>query len=70
MSRDRKKFSTMENARVSKTKEGMPWCKGGFEPFSEGGKRGGHTNLLRKSIPNSGSIEGKIMTKLFYRFMD
>ena len=30
MSRDRKKFSTMENARLSETKEGMPWCKGGF----------------------------------------
>ena len=55
---------------MSETKEGMPWCKVGFELFSEGGKRGGRTNLLRKSIPNSGSIEGKTMTELFDRFMD
>ena len=39
--------------------------KVGFEPFSEGGKREGRTNLIRKSIPNSESIEGKTMTKLF-----
>ena len=38
--------------------------KVGFEAFSEGGERGGRTNLLRKSIPNSGSTEGKTMTKL------
>ena len=44
--------------------------KVGLEPFSEGGKRGGCTNLLRKNISNSGSIEGKTMPELFDRFMD
>ena len=42
----------------------------GFELFSEGGKSGGCTNFLGKSIPNSGSIKDKTMTKLFDRFMD
>ena len=44
--------------------------KVGFEAFSEGGIRGGHTNLLRKSISNSGNIKSKTITKLFDRFMN
>ena len=27
-------------------------------------------NLIRKSIPNSGGINSKIVTKLFHRFMN
>ena len=57
---------------MSKTKAGMPWCKLGFEPFSEGGNRGGPTNLIRKSILNSRSIKSKskTITNLFHRLMD
>ena len=44
--------------------------KVGFEAFSEGDQRGGRTNLPRKSIPNSGSIKSKAITKLFDRFRD
>ena len=71
ISRDRKESKHhIECQGVSKTKEGMPWCKGRFEAFSEGGQRGGRMNLLRKSIPNSGSIKSKTITKLFDGFMD
>ena len=43
--------------------------KVGFEAFSEGGQRGGRRNLLRKSIPKSGSIKSKTITKMFDAFM-
>ena len=39
--------------------------KVGFEEFSEGGQRGGRTNLLRKSIPNSGSTNHYFNIHLF-----
>ena len=48
----------------------MLGVKVGFEVFSEGGQRGRHTNLLRKSILNSGSIKRKTTNKLFDGFMD
>ena len=48
----------------------MLWCKVGFKLFSEGGQGGRGMNLIRKSIPNSGSIKSKTITKLFDRFMN
>ena len=33
-------------------------------------REGGHTNLIRKSIPNSGGIKSKTITKLLDRFID
>ena len=56
--------STMENAR------GMIQAKVGFELLSEGGQQGRGTNLIRESIPHSGSIKCKTITKLFDRFVN
>ena len=42
----------------------------GFELLSEGGQRGRGTNLIRESIPYSGSIKRKTITKLFDRFVN
>ena len=38
--------------------------------LSEGGQGGRGTNLIRKSIPHSGSMKSKTITKLFDRFMN
>ena len=48
----------------------MLWCTGRFELLSEGGQRGRGTNLIRESIPHSGSIKCKTITKLFDRFVN
>ena len=42
----------------------------GFKLLSEGGQGRRGTNLIRKSIPHSGSIKSKTITKLFDRFMN
>ena len=42
----------------------------GFELLSEGGQRGRGMNLIRESIPHSGSIKCKTITKLFDRFVN
>ena len=42
----------------------------GFELLSEGGQRGIGTNLIRESIPHSGSIKRKTISKLFDRFVN
>ena len=60
----------MENCRgMILTKVGMLWCTG-LKLLSEGGQGGRGTNLIRKSIPYSGSIKSKTITKLFDRFMN
>ena len=41
----------------------------GFKLLSEGGSERECMNLIRKSIPNSGSIQSKAITKLFDRFL-
>ena len=38
--------------------------------LSEGGQQGRGMNLIRKSIPHSGSIKHKTITKLFVRFVN
>ena len=38
--------------------------------LSEGGQGGRGTNLISKSIPHSGGIKSKSITKLFDRFMN
>ena len=48
----------------------MLWCTGRFELLSEGGQRGRGTNHIRESIPHSGSIKRKTITKLFDRFVN
>ena len=42
----------------------------GFEALFERGLGGGHTNLIRKNITNSGCIKRKTITKLFDGFMN
>ena len=42
----------------------------GFELLSERGQGGRGTNLIWKSIPHSGGIKSKTITKLFDRFMN
>ena len=42
----------------------------GFKLVSEKGQGWRGTNLIRKSIPHSGNIKRKTITKLFDRFMN
>ena len=48
----------------------MLWCTGRFKLLSERGQGWRGTNLIWKSIQNSGSIKSKNITKLLDRFMN
>ena len=50
-----------------KTKTCMPWCRDKIKLLCERGNRGGLTNVMRKGIPNSGSVKSRVITGLFDR---
>ena len=48
----------------------MLWCTGRFKLLSKRGQVRRGTNLIWKSVPNSGSIKSKTVTKLLDRFIN